>query len=170
MRTRRSGYTLVEFLIYIGISAILMLVCTDIVFTLLSGKAKLGAVQEVSQNGRNAMERMRLAIRNANAVTTPSDGATSTNLVLQMPAPSTNPTIFALQNGVITMQEGTGASTSLMANNVTVPSILFRNLSTSTAPDAIRIQMTVSSTNPTNDPDFAFGQTLYGNASVRRRP
>lgn len=161
---------MLEFLLYIAISAVLLLVCTDIVFSLLRSKAKLQSVHEVSQNGRDVMERMLLAVRNANAVTRPADGTTSTNLVLQMPFTSASPTIFAIQNNVITLQEGTGASTTLMASSVTVPSLIFQNLGTATTSDSIRIFLTVSSTNPNNVQEFSFGQSFTGSASVRKTP
>lgn len=167
---KTSGFTLVEFLIYIAISAALFLVSTSLVMNMLSGKTKLEVIFEVSQNGRNAMERMRLAIRNASAVTTPTDGATSTNLVLQMPYASASPTIFAVQGGTLMMQEGSGASTSLMANDVTIPSLTFHNFATTGTPDNIRITMTVSSTNPNNDAEYAAGQTFIGSSAIRARP
>ena len=137
---------------------------------MLSGKSKLEAVFEVSQNGRDAMERMRLAIRNANSVSLPADGTTSTILVLQMPFTSASPTIFMVQNNVIVMKEGSSASATLMANDVTVPLLTFHNFGAANTQDNIRINVTVSSTNPNNDTDYAFGQSFYGSSAVRRKP
>jgi type II secretory pathway pseudopilin PulG len=167
---RLSGFTLVEFLLYIGISAVLLLMSTSLITNMLSGKSKLEAVFEVSQNGRDAMERMRLAIRNANSVTTPADGTTSTMLILQMPFASASPTIFAVQNNVIVMKEGSSASTSLMANDVLVPTLMFHNFGATGTQDNVRITITVSSTNPNNVNDYAFGQSFYGSSAVRRQP
>jgi len=167
---RAHGYTLIEFLLYIAISTILLLVSSQVVFTLLRGRSKLSAATAVSQNGRRAMERIRLSIRNANTVTTPADGTTSTSLILQTQTTSTTPTTFTLTAGAITIQEGTGFAIPLTSADVTISSLLFQNLAVTNSPDAIRVSFTVSSTNPTDNPDFAYGDTFFGSASVRSKP
>lgn len=169
MSRHRKGFTLIEFMLYIFITAILFTFVTDLVLQLLQGKSKLEALTDVGQNSRDAMERMQLAIRNASDVTIPLQGTTSSRIVLQMPTASTNPTIFQINNGILQMQEGTNATTSITANEVAVRSLLVTNLAAIGAPDILRLEMAVSSSNPNTDPDYSFGQPIYGSAAIRKR-
>lgn len=164
-----SGYTLIELLIYIAIVAALIAAVSSVVFTLLNGKAKLLTVGETNQNSRAAMDRMTLAVRNADAITAPAAGATGTALVLQMPDASVNPTQFSLVNGAIQMREGASAASALTADEVTVRGLVFRNLTATGAPGTIRIEMAVSSTNPSGNIDYEYGQTYRETVNVRKR-
>lgn len=166
----RAGNTLIEFLIYIAITSVFLLFVSNVVFQSLTLKNKLQAIEEVSQNGRLALERMQLAIRNADAVTTPSHGAVATQLILQMPSTSVSPTKFFLVNGILSMVEGTAATTTLTADEVAVQRLIFRNLSATGTPDSIRIEMGVSSTNPNNVQNLSADLLIYGTTNVRRRP
>lgn len=166
MKTR-TGNTLVEFLLYIGIVTILLLVSSSLVFNLLDGKAKLQAFEEVSQNQRLALHRMELAIRNATNIMSPAQGATGTQLILRTGSVTTT---FFLSSSTIQMAEQGVATTSLTASELTVSQLLFRNLSATSTPSTIRIQISASSTNPAADPDFSAAQPIYGSATVRRRP
>lgn len=164
-----SGYTLPEFLIYIAIVGVLIVAVSGVIFAILDGKAKLMALGETSQNSRAAMDRMTLAVRNADAITIPAAGATGTSLVLQTAVTSTNPTRFSLVNGSIQMKEGSSATSTLTADEVTVRSLVFRNLTATGTPGTIRIEMAVSSTNASGDNDYAYGQTYNETDNIRKR-
>ncbi len=67
----QSGSTLIEFLIYIALVGVLLTVAGAIAFNIFFGKAKLGAIEEVSQNARFSIEKMVNAIGNAEAINSP---------------------------------------------------------------------------------------------------
>ncbi len=71
MITRSKGTTIIEFLIYIAIVGIILTVAGAIFFNVIFGKAKLGAIEEVSQNGRLSIEKMVNIMRNAEAINSP---------------------------------------------------------------------------------------------------
>lgn len=71
MRHKEKGTTLIEFLIYITIVALVLTAAGAIVLNVLFGKAKLGAIEEVSQNGRLSLEKIADTIRNAEAINSP---------------------------------------------------------------------------------------------------
>jgi type II secretory pathway pseudopilin PulG len=167
--SNRPGFTFLEYLMYSAILAVLLLVAMNVLLTLLDGRAKLGAAEEVAYNGRAVMQRMMFAARNARAVLEPTPGATGTRLRLQMNEPTIDPTIFSLADGVISVKEGTQATTSLMADEVTVRQLVIRNLTVTSSQDIVRVELAVSSTNPTNDPDLSFGEAFYGTAVTRQR-
>jgi Tfp pilus assembly protein PilW len=163
------GYTLVEFLIYIAIAAVFLVVASNLVFSLLDGKAKLQATAEVSQMERAVMERIQIAIRNASSVTSPSGATSGTQLILVMPIAAQNPTMFSLVSSTVVMKEGSSATTTLTSDEIQVQQLKFWNVSATGTPASIRIQIAASSTNPANDPNFSASQPLYGSATVRTR-
>ncbi|MEK7656080.1 MAG: prepilin-type N-terminal cleavage/methylation domain-containing protein [Patescibacteria group bacterium] len=165
---KQAGFTLVEYLIYIAISATLLLVATNVLFTVLQGKEKLQAIEDVGQNGRYALAAMTQAISNAQSVTAPAYGASSTTLTMQTSSTSTTPTSFFVANGTVNIKEGSSPTTSLMADEVTVRTLRFTNVSGTATSTAIRIEMYVSSTNPEEDPDLAFDEIFRATATVRK--
>lgn len=164
-----SGYTLPEFLIYIAIVGVLVVAVSGVVFTLLNGRAKLTATGEANQNSRAVIDRIALAVRNADAITVPAAGATGTSLVLQTSSSSTNPTRFSLVSGMVQMREGSSATSTLTADEITVRSLVFRNLTATGTPGTIQIEMAVSSTNPSGDVDYSYGQTYRETDNIRKR-
>lgn len=163
-----SGYTLLEFLIYIAIVSAILLAATNVISTVLEGKQKLQAVENVNQNSRFAMEKITQTIRNAQSVTIPSTGNTSTILTLQTSSTTTTPTSFFLLNGVLQIKAGASPTTTLMANEVAVTNLLFQNTGGTSTPASIRITLSVSSTNPLQDPNLSYGKTFHTSANVRK--
>jgi type II secretory pathway pseudopilin PulG len=166
----RNGYTLLEFLIYIAIVGVLVIATTSVMFAILGGQAKLQAIQEVGYNSRAAMERMLLAIRNANAITTPGVGSTSSILILQMPNSSASPTQFLLANGALQMKEGSSATSPLTGDEIVIRNLTFRNLTATGTQGTIRIEMSVSSSNPGGSKEYDANQSFNATASIRKRP
>lgn len=165
---KRAGFTLIEYLLYVGIAAVLLLVSSNVLFTVLKGKEKLQTIEDVGQNSRFALDAMARAISNAQSVTTPAFGASGTVLTIQTSSAATSPTSFFLSNGAVNVKEGSSPTTSLMADEVTVQSLRFTDVSGNSTTTAIRIEMSVSSTNPNLDPDLAFGETFRATAAVRK--
>lgn len=163
------GFTLVEVLLFVTILSTFVLVSTVAFIELNLGTQKTSAFYDVSTGASQAMARVQRTIRNAESVTTPERGATSTQLVLAMPNASASPTRFIVEDQILKVKEGTQPTSTLTATEIRVTSILFSNLSATGTPGSIRINMTVSSTNPTEDPDLSAGQTFYGSATIRRR-
>lgn len=166
--TIHSGFTLIEFLIYIAIAGGLLLSASSVMFNVLNYKLKLQAIEEVSQNSRNALDRMELAIENASAILSPVVGATSSLLMLSTADTSTNPTIFAASNHVLQMKEGVSATSSLTADESQVVNIVFTNLTATGSLGTVRIDLTVSSTNPTNNTQNAYSLHDVTSVSIRK--
>lgn len=164
----KPGFTLVEFLIYITIVAAVVLAATEIIILTLRQNAKLEAIAEVSQNTQVFNQRINLAVRNANAVTAPIAGATSTRLNLQMASASRNPTIFTIQNGRVYLKEGTAATTTLTASEVYVTGY-FYNIRPTDAPDAVRTLVNVRASSTGQQIEYNFNHYVSSTAVVRYR-
>ena len=164
-----KGFTLLEFLLYIGLVGIVLTVAGAIGLNILFGKAKLGAIEEVSQNARFAMEGISNTVRNAQAINSPSIGTTAPLLSLQMADLAKNPTIFDISGGVVRIKEGTGGAVDITSSEVVVTDIQFSNISYALTPGTVRAQMTVQYNNPSGRPEYNFSKTFYTTANIRRR-
>lgn len=164
----KSGFTLVEFLIYIAIVSTMVVAATEIIIITLRQNIKLEAMAEVAQNTRLFMGRMNLAVNNAMAVTAPIAGATSTRLNLQMAEPSINPTIFTLQSGRVYLKEGTAVTTTLTADEVYVDGY-FYNITPLVAPGVVMIQANVRASSTGQQMEYLFNQWVSSTAVVRYR-
>jgi prepilin-type N-terminal cleavage/methylation domain-containing protein len=77
---RKSGYTLIEILIVIGILGIVAVIGSNMFFAILRNTAKSQILAEVKQNGNYALSVMSRMIRNARSIDAcPGDSITLTN-------------------------------------------------------------------------------------------
>lgn len=166
---RRNGFTLPEFLIYIAIVGALLLASTDILLTVLRENAKWQAISEVNDHVRIALDRISLAIRNADSITSPLPSATSSRLQLAMANATINPTVFSLSNGAVQLKEGSAATTTLTTNDVVV-GLTFQNLTTTGTQGTIGIVITVQAVASGTQTEYQFVQTASTTASIRRFP
>ncbi len=164
-----KGFTLLEFLLYIGIVGIILTVSGAIGLNVLFGKAKLMSIEEVSQNARFAMEDMALKIRNSEAINSPATSTSASTLSLQMADSTKNPTVFDVSSGIVQITEGTGSAVDLTSSEVTVTTLQFSNISYSNTPGTVRVQMTIKRVNPENRQEYNFEKTFYTTATIRKK-
>lgn len=118
--SQQKGFTLIELLLYISIVGSLLITLSLFFASAGDARIKNQSISEVNQQGALVMEQITQAIRNADAITAPSAGATGTSLSLTVPTAGLSPTIFSLSNsGTSTVMgyNGTGDSTDSSDNN-----------------------------------------------------
>lgn len=164
-----KGFTLIEFLLYIGMTATVIAVLGSFSFQTIWGKARLTSMDEVSQNVRFVLEKMSLAIRNAQAINSPAAGTFATALSLKVLDLTKNPTIFDLSGGAVRISEGANPPEGLTSSEVEVANMKFSNISYTGTPGTIRIEMTVRFKNPSNRREFDFEEIFYATSNVRKR-
>ena len=135
-RTRQSGFTLVEVIIYTGLLTIVMGGFVAFSLTMVGLKSKNHVMEEINVNGRNVINILSSKIREAESVVNPGKGDTSTSLSLLMPNGST--ITILNENGRLLLNNGT-SSDSITKNEVVVSNLNFSNLSCERASDAINI-------------------------------
>ncbi|PCI19707.1 hypothetical protein COB64_03275 [Candidatus Wolfebacteria bacterium] len=163
-----KGFTLLEFLIYIGLVSIILIVFGAIALNVFSSEAKLSAIEEVSQNARFTMEKIATSVRNAEVINNPDQDMSASSLSLQMADTVQNPTIFNLLDGVVTITEGIGSPVNVTSSEVNVSELIFSNLSYSATPGTVRIQMTVKLVNPDNRQEYKVERTYFTTANIRK--
>lgn len=164
-----KGFTLLEFVLYIGIVGIVLLVAGAIGLNVLFGKAKLMAVEEVSQSARFALERMSERIRSAKAIVNPLPGAAAAALSLEFADADKNPTVFDAAAGILRIKEGLGAPIPLTANEVSITDLQFSNISYPNTPGTLRVELRLKLVNPENRQEYNFEKTFYTTANIRKK-
>ncbi len=163
----RPGFTLIELLLYVSLCSVLLFTISMFLSMLLQARIKNQAIAEVEGQGLSVMRIVTQAARNADAITAPLPGASSSTLTLRIYATSTNPTVFDAASGIIRITEGASSSIPLTNARVVVSGLLFQNLSRTNTPGTVRIQFTLSSKNPGGQNEFKYQQTFIGSASLR---
>lgn len=125
----RRGVTIIETVMYVAVLVIMTGILLAFTISLMTRSAKVRAVIEVNQNVEFAMEKIAATVRNSKDATAPADGGgTGPILTLTMPEAAKSPTIFALTEGVLTMQEGSGPAVPITSAGARVTGLNFQNL------------------------------------------
>jgi type II secretory pathway pseudopilin PulG len=142
---RRSAFTLIEFLIYFGLIAIMASAITVFTVDILKTRTKAQVISEVEQNVRFSMLRVLRATRRATAID--NAGSTFDNdagvLSLNQDETAKNPTVFDLQGGVLRMKEGAGAATPITSSDVVVTKLRFSKDSLGSGGKSVTAEITV---------------------------
>lgn len=163
----KKGFTLVELLLYLGLSAIMILVIATFFQTMLSARAQNQVIAEVEQQGAQVIQRITQTIRNADNITSPAIGASAASLTLDMAPVGVDPTVFDLSSGVARVTEGAGSPVALTNTRVTVSGLTFQNLSRASTPGTVRVIFILTHVNPSSRQEYNYARTFYGSASLR---
>ena len=150
----KKAFTLIEFLIYMAISATILVLMTGFFWDIIFGNIKETSYQEVQQNGRFALTKITQKIKKATGINIPLAGSSSNTLSLAMADASLNPTIFDLADGKLRITQGAKGPLELTSDEVIVSNLLFTNLSYPNTPGAIRIEMTIEYLNPSGRMEY----------------
>lgn len=164
----KSGFTLVELLLYVSIASIMLLITSLFLATLLQSRIKNQTIAEVEQQGLQVMQLMTQTVRNADTINSPGSGASAATLSVNTISAGNNPTVFDFASGVIRIKEGAAAVVPLTNSHLTASSLSFSNLSRASTPGTIRIQFILTSVNPTGRNEYSFTKTFIGSATLRQ--
>ena len=152
-----SGFTLIELLLYISISSVLLLILSVFLSSLLHARIKNQTIAEVDQQGTQIMHLLAQTARNAEAITSPGQGATIGSLTLNTLSAVNDPTVFDLSAGAIRITEGVGSPVPLTNSRMIA----------SDTPGTVRIQFTLAHLNPAGRNEYSFTKTFISSATLR---
>jgi len=144
------GFTLIEIIIYLGIIAGVLVLTVGFLWNIIAGSIKETAYQEVQQNARFVLTKITQEVRRAVGINNPLPGQSADSLSLTMADPNLNPTVFDLYQGKLRITQGGVNSYQLTTDRVIVENLQFTNLSYENTPGAIRIEMKINHSNPSN--------------------
>lgn len=166
--SKGAGFTLVEFLIYILIVGVLLLVLAQFGFRVVNDRARTIAQREVEQNLRFSIEEITKEIRAASGINSPSFGGTSTALSLAMDTPAKNPTVFVSSESILTKQEGGSPVMPLTSSQVKVTGLIFTNTSYGGSPGNVNVAITIEYKNPSGRIEYSDTISFSSSASLRK--
>ncbi len=178
----KSGFTLVEIIVYIALSVLAFMFIIGIGQNLLIGTAKVQGERELSFNARTVMNLISQRIRGATSVVTASSTFNTNPGVLTLTYPGISPSIiFDTYTKTLTkptggtyiirklrMKEGSGSYIDLTNDKLNITNFVVRNLTRSTERKNINIELTFSEANPNNDPNINESLSLETAISLRQ--
>jgi len=157
----KSGFTLVETMLYIGLTLIMITLLSGIGFNIQDTKAKAQALNEVSYNAALLQETIDRVLEKAVSVNVPTLQATSATLSLSMASTTLDPTVFREVDGRLTLKQGVGATTTLSTESVRIENLLFTNTSKDGSRHNIRTESVIASYNPNNQARHSVRETFF---------
>lgn len=158
---------MVETLIYIALVGITLTSFISFGLSISGLRNKSRAMEEVQADGQFALETLARTIRRADAVLSPARGATSSSLSLVMPDSAV--AVFALEDGRLTMDPGTGSSLPIAGADIIFAGLEFANLGDDTAGDSLRLRYTATYKNEDGSRDSDYGQEFQTAVGVEEK-
>lgn len=167
----RASFTLIEMILYIGMSAIIIVALLRVMITITTTREKAQTVSSVQQELRFVMDRITASARNAVDINIAGSTFGSDNgvLSLSMSGASLNPTVFTLTANRITVKEGLAAAQSLTSSGVLIDRLRFANLSANGTNGTVKV--TIHGTDAvagSADPTYTDTFTLETSVSLRQ--
>ena len=162
-----SGTSLVEIILYVGLTATILLGISVLIATALESRVRSQVVNEVESQGLIAAQIISQSIRNAIAINSPIVGSSSSTLSLRMNAAPINPTIYTIATGTLQITEAANPPIALTNSKIQVTALNFSNLSHPGTPGVIHFQFALTYLNPQNRAEYVYSKTFISSVSIR---
>lgn len=164
-----SGFTILELLLYVGISSTVLLAVSLFLSTIFAVRVKNAAISEVEGQGAFVVNTITQSVRNATGINAPTLGVGGTSLSIATASSSTSPIVFFVSSGVMRMTEGVGTAIPITNSHVTVSNFVVTNLSRLGTPGIVHITFTLTFNNPSGRSEYDVARTFTVSAS-RKQP
>ncbi|MBU6501140.1 MAG: hypothetical protein KGJ89_04620 [Patescibacteria group bacterium] len=145
-RHSKTGFTLFETVIYIGLFSLVSSLVLVIFFQILSGNSQQVNRVEVDAESNFMMQKIIWALTGAQTINQPAINTTSTVLSVNKYNYASNPIVFDLGSRNLTISEGGGQAIILGSSRVYVSQLIFEHLpAVQSAPEAIKVTLGVFS-------------------------
>lgn len=163
-----KGFTVLEMLLYVSVCSFLLLALSLFLTSLFGVRVKNQSIADVNQQGQQVMKLLTETIKNAKSIEIPNIGATSSSLSVTVEDAMLSPTIFDVSSGTMRISEGGGPNILLTNSHVTVNSLLFENISSTSSTDRIiRVSFTIDYKNQNGRNEYTFSKSFIGSATMR---
>lgn len=163
-----KGFTLVELLLYMTLSATIILVVSVGLSALWQARIKNQAVSEVEQQGLFIMRQITQTVKNSSLIISPTQGTSDQTLTLETNSSSTNPTVYYLDSTNLKMTEAGGQALPLNGENIRVSNLEFLNLSRTGTPGIIRVSFTLTYSSTSPNYEYQYQANFYDSAAIRK--
>lgn len=138
VRCQRSGFSLIELIVYFSIFALAVALGGTVFTFALYGKRAVRELSAVHSSTQRAVEQMVDRVHIAQTVLD-----ASTTLNLKMASSSLDPTIFSLLGGVVRIKEGSASAVDVTPATVYVNSLSFVKV-TNPSPSTSSVQIIIT--------------------------
>jgi type II secretory pathway pseudopilin PulG len=154
------GFTIIEFLIYITILAIAIAGMGLILSNVFRVGVRTDVIQEVSHNGRFAMQRIGQVVRESSGIIEPETEGNS----LKLEDLAKNSTVFDVsEEGKLRIKKGEGEYVELTTSRVVINKLVFKKVSD----DSVRVEMNISFYNPQGLPEYEFNSFFTSSFTLK---
>jgi type II secretory pathway pseudopilin PulG len=169
MQTARKAkaFTLLETLLYIALTSIVLTTMLSFVSLIFTARERQQTVVELDAEGESIMQEIIQTARNAKTINAPLAGNTAITMSLGVVLPAKDPTVYTISGNNITVSEAGGAAVVLNSTRVIASALSFKNLTAAGTKGSVRVQFTLTYTNPDNLPNYSYNRTFYGTATLR---
>jgi len=141
----QNGYTLIEFVIYAGILAVLLGVLSTIFTSIVDVQLESTATSSVNQDGRYLLSKLVYDVKNSSTIVTPANPGTSSS-TMQVTINSINYTYSASSSGNFqVVNASTGETNILNSYDTSVSGLTFTRIGNGGSSDTVRVAFTVKS-------------------------
>lgn len=145
LTTNTAGLTLIELLLYLALTTSMVLVLGSIGVNLLFSREKNIALDDVRYTADFVFNKITETLNHSEYIEAPDEGATSTELVLQVSDALKNPTVLSVVDGVVYIREGDSLPVALSTERLYVSSLVFTRMITGDNPETVRIHVGIGS-------------------------
>ncbi len=168
LKKNKTGFTIIEILLYVGISSIVLSSIAVFTAGMLQARVKSQTMAEVEQQGLETMQMITQTVRNAHQINSPNVGNESSSLSIDVESVDKSPTVFDSSAGKVRIKEGSGSYIALTNSRVSVSDLKFRNLSRGQTPGIIELSFHVEYINSSGRNEYDFGQDFKSSVTLRR--
>lgn len=141
----RAGVSLIELIIFLGVFAMIISVALPLFFSATENRLLQQTISVVEQNGTQMLQNTSIHVHASERIISPAPGQTGSVLVLQTGDVSTDPTIIGISSGsLVIIKHATKEPVS--SPQVAITNLIFRNTSTSTTRQSVKMSFKLSRT------------------------
>lgn len=167
MKKPSQGFTLIELLLYTSLASIVLGAVASMFVLVIQIRAKSEVILTVEQQGAFAVEKISRIVRNADSITLPVAGASSTSSTLDVYDASDDPTLIYASSSQMYIQLGSSDPTAITSTEVEVSGFVVTNLSRADTPGTAQYVFTLSHVNGTGRQEFDYSKQFIVSASQR---
>ena len=164
---KQKGFTLIEAVLYVGISSLVILVISFFLIFLLQTNIKNQTVAEIDSQGLFVVKLISQTIRNSIGANNPIPGENNVALSLEVTDSLKNPTLFFEESGILYIKEGSDERIPLTNSLVFVSGLSFENYSAASLKDSISFSFLLSRINNSGRNEYNYSKNFYGASSTR---
>lgn len=148
-KTMGKGLSLLEIVLYMGITVIVLGLAVLYINFLIFSKHKIEGIYLVDQDMRHISRNVEKFVKSAVSINSPTEGVSANSLSLEMADGPENPTLIYLSDSSLYIQQGLDSARVYNGREVKIKSLIFEN-------NGDNIQMKVSA-----DFNRQIGNKLY---------